>query len=185
MQLSHQTCIGEQTKHARGSLQLRHNGRDSVSNHRRLDCLLNRLFRHRSKKTSKPRGTGLPLNAKIHVIFSVQRWSNMWLKCKISGTEVFGCQFYTGPLCHLNNQSPHSHEHRMTVQMTTFIVAVGCCGWDVIGSCDVVVLSDKVTNYQDHKENKNAHTNVKWTGDVDRRDNDIRIQIWYVKKKTI
>ena len=35
------------------SLQWRHNGRDSVSNHRRLDCLLICLLRCRSKKTSK------------------------------------------------------------------------------------------------------------------------------------
>ena len=35
------------------SLQWRHNDRDSISNHRRPDCFLNRLFRHRSKKTSK------------------------------------------------------------------------------------------------------------------------------------
>ena len=40
-------------------LQWRHNERDGVSNHRRLDCLLNRLFRWRSKKTSKLRATGL------------------------------------------------------------------------------------------------------------------------------
>ena len=37
----------------------RHNGRDSVSNHQLHDCLLNRLFRRRSKKTSKLRVTGL------------------------------------------------------------------------------------------------------------------------------
>ena len=30
----------------------RHNERDGVSNHRRLDCLLNPLFRRRSMKTS-------------------------------------------------------------------------------------------------------------------------------------
>ena len=41
------------------TLQWRHNGRDSVSNHQPHDCLLNRLFRHRSKKTSKLRVTGL------------------------------------------------------------------------------------------------------------------------------
>ena len=41
------------------TLEGRHNERDSVSNHWRLDCLLNRFFRHRSKKTSKPRVTGL------------------------------------------------------------------------------------------------------------------------------
>ena len=39
-------------------LQWRHNGRDGVSNHQPLDCLLNRLFRRRSKKTSKLRVTG-------------------------------------------------------------------------------------------------------------------------------
>ena len=35
-----------------------HNERDSVSTHRRLDCLLNHLFRRKSKKTSKLRVTG-------------------------------------------------------------------------------------------------------------------------------
>ena len=37
----------------------RHNGLDGVSNHQPHDCLLNRSFRHRSKKTSKLRVTGL------------------------------------------------------------------------------------------------------------------------------
>ena len=41
------------------ALQWRHNGRDSVSNHQPHDCFLKRLFRHRSKKTSKLRVTGL------------------------------------------------------------------------------------------------------------------------------
>ena len=41
------------------TLHWRHNERDGVSNHRRLDGLLNRLFRRRSKKTSKLRVTGL------------------------------------------------------------------------------------------------------------------------------
>ena len=40
-------------------LQWRHNGRDSVSNHQPHDCLPDRLFRRRSKKTSKLRVTGL------------------------------------------------------------------------------------------------------------------------------
>ena len=35
------------------TLQWRHDERDGVSNHRRLDCLLNPLFRRRSKETSK------------------------------------------------------------------------------------------------------------------------------------
>ena len=41
------------------SLQWRHNRRESVSNHQPHDCLLKRLFRRRSKKTSKLRVTGL------------------------------------------------------------------------------------------------------------------------------
>ena len=41
------------------SLQWRHNGWDSVSNHQSHDCLLNRLFRRRSNKTSKLRVSGL------------------------------------------------------------------------------------------------------------------------------
>ena len=40
-------------------LQWRHNGRDGVSFHQHRDCLLNRLFRCRSKNTSKLRVTGL------------------------------------------------------------------------------------------------------------------------------
>ena len=40
-------------------LQWNHNERDGVSNHQSCDCLLNRLFGHRSKKTSKLRVTGL------------------------------------------------------------------------------------------------------------------------------
>ena len=40
-------------------LRWRHNGRDSVSNHQPHDCLLNRLFGRRSKKTSKLCVTGL------------------------------------------------------------------------------------------------------------------------------
>ena len=41
------------------TLQCRHNEHDGVSNHRRLDCLLKRLVRRRSKKTSKLHVTGL------------------------------------------------------------------------------------------------------------------------------
>ena len=42
-----------------GSLQWRHNGRDSVSNHQPHQCLLSRLFRRKSIKTWKIRVTGL------------------------------------------------------------------------------------------------------------------------------
>ena len=41
------------------SLHWRHNDHDGISNHQPNGCLLNRLFRRRSKKTSKLRVTGL------------------------------------------------------------------------------------------------------------------------------
>ena len=40
-------------------LQWRHNRHECISNHQLSDCLLNRLFRRRSKKISKLRDTGL------------------------------------------------------------------------------------------------------------------------------
>ena len=47
------------TTTTKNPLRWRHNGHDSVSNHQPHDCLLNRLFRCRWKKTSKLRVTGL------------------------------------------------------------------------------------------------------------------------------
>ena len=41
------------------TLQWRHKERDGVSNHRRLECMLNRLFKRRSNETSKLRVTGI------------------------------------------------------------------------------------------------------------------------------
>ena len=59
------------------TLQWRHNGHDSFSNHQPHDCLLNRLFRRRSKKTSKLRVTGLYAgNSPGSGEFPAQRASN-------------------------------------------------------------------------------------------------------------
>ena len=59
------------------TLQWRHNGLDSVSNHHPHDCLLKRLFRPRSKKTSKLRVTGLRVgNSPETGEFPAQRASN-------------------------------------------------------------------------------------------------------------
>ena len=51
-----------------------HNGRDSVSNHQPHDCLLNRLFRRRSKKTSKLRVTGLLRGIHRRPVNSPHKW---------------------------------------------------------------------------------------------------------------
>ena len=53
------TCYNATSNNKQFALQWCHNGCYSVSNHQPHDCLLNRLFRRRSKKTSKLRVTGL------------------------------------------------------------------------------------------------------------------------------
>ena len=59
------------------SLQWRYNGRDGVSNHQPHYCLLNHLFRRRSKKTSKLRVTGLCAgNSPVTGEFPAQKASN-------------------------------------------------------------------------------------------------------------
>ena len=58
-------------------LKWRHNERDGISNHQPHDCLLNRLFRRRSKKISKLRVTGLcEGNSPVTGEFPAQRASN-------------------------------------------------------------------------------------------------------------
>ena len=55
----------------------RHNACDAVSNHRRVDCLLNLLFRRRSKNTSKLRVAGLLKGSPtVTGAFPLQRTSN-------------------------------------------------------------------------------------------------------------
>ena len=55
----------------------RHNDRDGASNHQPHDCLLNCLFRRKSKKTSKLRFTGLCVgNSPVTGVFPAQRASN-------------------------------------------------------------------------------------------------------------
>ena len=59
------------------SLQWRHDERDGVSNHQPHNCLLNRLFKRKSKKTSKLCVTGLNEgNSPVTGEFPAQRASN-------------------------------------------------------------------------------------------------------------
>ena len=61
-----------------GALRWRRNGRDGVSNHQPHDCLLNRLFGCRSKKTSRLRVTGLCAgNSPVTGEFLAQKASNV------------------------------------------------------------------------------------------------------------
>ena len=59
------------------ALQWRHDEHDCVSNHQPCDCFLNRLFRCRSKRTSKLRVTGLCAgNSPVTGEFPAQMTSN-------------------------------------------------------------------------------------------------------------
>ena len=73
-----------------GTLQWRHNERDGISHQWRLDCLLNRLFRHRSKKASKLCITGLcegfvpSLNKLLDKQSSCQWFETSWSTCDVA-----------------------------------------------------------------------------------------------------
>ena len=75
-------CLFRKTKYtieakSPPTLQWRHIERDGVRDHQPHDCLLNRLFRRRSKKTPKPRVTGLCAgNSPVTGEFPTQRTRN-------------------------------------------------------------------------------------------------------------
>ena len=72
----------------------RHNGHHGVSNHQLHDCLLNRLFRRRSKQTSKLRVTGLCVgNSPVNGEFPAQMASNaenvsIWWRHHVSVVQI-------------------------------------------------------------------------------------------------
>ena len=69
-------CVGYGQFHfiAAKSVRWRHDGRDIVSNHQPHDCLLGRVFRRRSKKTSKLRVTGLCAGNSPGPVNSPHKW---------------------------------------------------------------------------------------------------------------
>ena len=105
------------------TLQWRHNGLDSVSNHKHHHCLLKRLSRCRSKKTSKLRVTGLCAGKTLEIgEFPAQRASNA------ENVSIWWCHHeYT------KNQSLPSDKF---LRWTTITFPEGGCvvlGWWVSG----------------------------------------------------
>ena len=92
------------------TLRWRHNERDSVSNHQPHHCLLNRLFRRRSKQTSKRCVTGLCVgNSPVPGEFPAQMASYAenisiwWLYDEPTPTTVVDMTFAVIiPMCLLN-----------------------------------------------------------------------------------
>ena len=112
-------------------LQWRHDRLDGVSNHQPHDCLLNRLFRSRSKKASKLRVSGLcVVNSPVTVEFPAQRASNaenvsIW--CRHHATEL--------------KAEPHRTSHiRIVCMWSDFFNAY------FLGYCTLVVLFHFIRN---------------------------------------
>ena len=87
-------------------LQWRHNEHDCVSNHQPHDCLLNRWFRLRSKKTSKLRVTGLCAgNSPVTGEFPTWKVSNaenvaIWWRHHALKYQTFARRWFQITHCH-------------------------------------------------------------------------------------
>ena len=123
------------------SLQWRHNERDGVSKHQPHDCLLNRIFKRRSKKTSKLRVTGFvlriprwPVNSPherpvtprkmfpfddviMYCRFNSKEQPSVLIEfdvqCSHSRNRVWTCLAQNSPVCDMKNRSTKScSKHR-------------------------------------------------------------------------
>ena len=95
------------------ALHWRHNEHDGVSNNQPHDCLLNSLFRRRSEKTSKLRGTGLCAgNSPETGEFPAQKAGNAqnasiwWRYCPACRTTLVATRFRVAVICPII-QVPH------------------------------------------------------------------------------
>ena len=111
-------------------LQWRHNGCDSVSNRRHFGCLLNRLFRRRSKKTSKLRFAGLcEGNSPGTGEFPAQRASNaenvsIWWRHHALIHDSF---LFNNSELVCNRTRKHQHLHRIITMLTFDIIFYPLC----------------------------------------------------------
>ena len=131
-------------------LRWRHNGCDSVSNHQPHDCLLNLLFRRRSKKTSKLRVTGrCAWNSPGTGEFPAQMASNaeivsIWWRHHALTYICILIWFYTTVLLnlvqmHLKRQEPDYH---MLSMLFLFNVLLGqCIVWWCPGGVSKTLMS--------------------------------------------
>ena len=145
------------------SLQWRHNGRDSVSNHQPHDCFLNRLFRCRSNKTSKLRVTGLCAgNSPGAGEFPTQMASNaenvsiwwrhhvveVWMK-NYTLQNTTKCELFLlqSQINFISNEDPRGskpliyclNKRRMTTLRTISLLAVHdleCVSWSINEPCN-------------------------------------------------
>ena len=129
------------------ALPWRHNGREGVSNNQHHQCLLNRLFRRRSKKTSKLRVTGLCAgNSPVTGEFPAQMASNaenvsIWWRHH--GLSFLSCvaeqycqQIYkvVGEIICVSNYNSHI----VVLIMRLYINSLAHRGWDINVTSEIV-----------------------------------------------
>ena len=129
------------------TLQYRHNERDGVSNHQPHDCLLKRLFGHRSKKTSKL--SFASLCAEISPVtgeFPAQRASNaenvsIWWRHHelLSTCHACTCLMHSadgGATCPV--QYPHMNYEFSTISGNNFLFKLLSPIGSHVATCDLI-----------------------------------------------
>ena len=86
------------------TLQWRHNDHDGVSNHQPHGCLLNRLFRRRSKKTTKLRVTGLCVGNSPGPVNSPHKWP-VTRKMFPFDDVIMSISMHTGNICEVTQDT--------------------------------------------------------------------------------
>ena len=123
----------------RSTLRRRHDERGGDLNHRRLDCLLNHLFRRRWKKTSKLRVTGLwEENPLVTGEFPSQRASNVekvsiWLRHHASPSQYKYCLSMYSDSHHKHGTAvrpPHLRKHLYIVALCFIIPSCLTGRWE-------------------------------------------------------
>ena len=121
-------------------LQWRHNDHDSVSNHQPHGCLLNLLFRRRSKKISKLRATGLyvgnspgPVNSphKGPVTRKMFPFDDVIMTLCSNGAFFYGVEFYTScavyKYCWFGEWGGHTHPDVLCLLCVCVYLYRSCC----------------------------------------------------------
>ena len=129
--IKYQCCVREDNQQTH-SVKWRHNERDCVSNHSRLDCLLNRLFRRRSKKTSKLRVWPFVRGIHRRPVNSPHKWPVTQKMFPFDDVTVCVCKciisHQLSQCCvREDNQQTHVwlHMHDMGWVVIMFVIAIG------------------------------------------------------------
>ena len=155
------------------TLQWRHNERDSVSNHQPHDCLLNRLFRRRSKKTSKLRVTGLsphkwPVTRKMFPFDDVimmkahpLRWNSLW------ESVVSGC-FVWKPVIKTKWYLLFNISQLSVVNF--WVVEIRTCKFGLVCKLQFLIKYTNVSRYYkrvfSRQWEQNSHIGILWLSDA-------------------